>query len=164
MNEIKKLMEAIAKIDEDYYDRNLDVRAATNKIHQQMDEGMLDPKLVAEAALSYMSEAEVADMARANDWYGFNGEEDDFEESVETVGEAYDEEVDGPNPFGSDVEVLSQLVRELQKLERNTARVHNELSLPVSKERTDYAAVLLNEFGMTLTDITDLVEKYEDFA
>lgn len=84
---MKTLMEAIAKIDEDYYDRNLDVRAATNKIHQQMDEGIIDPRSVAEAALSYMSESEVADMARANDWYGFNGEEDEFDEDVEVIGD-----------------------------------------------------------------------------
>ena len=78
------------------------------------------------------------------------------------MGEAYDEEVDGPNPFGSDEEVLSQLVRELQKLERNTSRVYAEATQ--SKRRPDFGEMALNELGMTLTEITDLVEKYEDFA
>ena len=32
-----------------------------------MDEGALDPRVLAEACLSYMSEADVADMARVNE-------------------------------------------------------------------------------------------------
>lgn len=48
--------------DEDLMER--DVREMTNKIHQYMDEGMLDPRVVADAALSYLSEADVVDLAR----------------------------------------------------------------------------------------------------
>ena len=77
------------------------------------------------------------------------------------VEEAYDDEVDGPNPFGTDSEVLKQLVRELQKLERDTSRVYREATQ--SRRREDFADMVLNELGMTLTDITNLVEKYEDF-
>ena len=79
-----------------------------------------------------------------------------------SIGEAYDEEID-PNPIQGKYpeEVLRQLVSELQKLERNTARVYAEVSQ--SKHRKDFAEMILNEFGMTLTDITNLVEKYEDY-
>lgn len=80
----------------------------------------------------------------------------------EGIEEAYDDEVDGPNPFGSDEEVLRQLVRELQKLERNTARVYTEMTR--SRMRADFSKFALNEFSETLTEITDLVEKYEDFG
>ena len=161
MNEMRKLMESIEKVAEDYYDSSLDVRAAPNKIYQQMEEGILDPRIVAEAALSYLSEAQVADMGRANDWYGFNGEEDDFEESVEVVGEAYDDELD-QNPRSSHADqALRDLIRDLQQLERNTARVFAEAQQ--SQGRPDYAEMLLNELSITLTEISDIVEKYEDF-
>jgi len=89
-------------------------------------------------------------------------EEGDYAPFGEGLEEAYDEEVDGPNPFGSDREVLSQLVRELQKLERNTARVFTEMSR--SRMRADFSRFAINEFSETLTEITDLVEKYEDFG
>jgi hypothetical protein len=39
-------------------------RAMTNKLLEMMDEGTLDPRLLAESALRYMSEDDVADMAR----------------------------------------------------------------------------------------------------
>ena len=43
-------------------------RAATNKVHELMDDGVLDPRMVADACLAYMSEAEVADLANDWDW------------------------------------------------------------------------------------------------
>lgn len=43
------------------------MRFATNKLIEMMDSGDIDPKVVAEMALMYMSEDEVADMARSND-------------------------------------------------------------------------------------------------
>jgi hypothetical protein len=43
------------------------VRKATVAILKFMDEGVLDPRVLAEACLSYMSEADVADMARINE-------------------------------------------------------------------------------------------------
>jgi hypothetical protein len=42
-------------------------RKVTNKLLEMMDEGVLDPRLLAEACLSYMSEADVADMAHVNE-------------------------------------------------------------------------------------------------
>ena len=44
------------------------VRKWTVLIQDAMDQGAMDPRGVADAALAYMSEAEVEDMARANDW------------------------------------------------------------------------------------------------
>jgi hypothetical protein len=43
------------------------MRDAANKILEMVDEGLLDMKTVLEACLGYMSEDDVADMARAND-------------------------------------------------------------------------------------------------
>ena len=42
-------------------------RKVTNQILELVDEGVLDPQTVLEACLSYMSEADVADMARSNE-------------------------------------------------------------------------------------------------
>lgn len=52
-----------------------DVRKYTNKLYALMDEGAIDPRDIAEMCLSYMSEADVADMCRVNDV--FLDEEDD---------------------------------------------------------------------------------------
>ena len=43
------------------------MRTQTNKLLDMMDEGVISAQAVAEMALSYMSEDEVADMMRAND-------------------------------------------------------------------------------------------------
>lgn len=43
------------------------VRAATNRILEMIEEGILDRDYVINACLSYMSESDVADMARCND-------------------------------------------------------------------------------------------------
>jgi len=88
MNEMRKLMESIEKINENYGGGHYnapDVRKMTNKLHEMMDEQMLDPRAVADAALKYMSEDDVADMARINELIY---DDDDFDESVEILGEA----------------------------------------------------------------------------
>ncbi len=54
-----------------------DVREYTNRIWEAMDEGIIDPRGVAEAALSYLSEDQVHDMARINDWTYILGDYDD---------------------------------------------------------------------------------------
>ena len=84
----------------------------------------------------------------------------DMRKLIESIEEAYDEEVEGAAPRYPE-EALRELVSDLQKLERDTARIFNELRQ--SKNRKDFAALVLNEFSMTLTEISDLVEKYEDF-
>ena len=54
-----------------------DVREVTNRIYQEMQEGIMDPMEVASAALSYMSEYDVASMANANDWFQLGDADDD---------------------------------------------------------------------------------------
>ena len=114
MNEIRKLMEAIEKIEENYGGGHYnapDVRKTTNKILELMDEEVMDPRQVADAALSYMSESEVHDMARANDWLYGMGEEDDFEESIEMIDESVDNQ-----------EVELHLVRAADALARDAVK------------------------------------------
>ena len=43
------------------------MRTQTNKLIDMMDEGLISAAAVAEMALAYMSEDDVADMMRAND-------------------------------------------------------------------------------------------------
>lgn len=42
-------------------------RKITNKLVEMMEEGILDPQVLATACLSYMSEADVEDMAHCNE-------------------------------------------------------------------------------------------------
>jgi hypothetical protein len=44
-------------------------RKVTNQILEAVDDGLLDPKQALLAALKYMSEDEVADMALANEFF-----------------------------------------------------------------------------------------------
>jgi hypothetical protein len=43
------------------------MRTQTNKLIEMMDEGLISAQAVAEMALAYMSEDDVADMMRSND-------------------------------------------------------------------------------------------------
>ena len=43
------------------------MRRQTNRLWEMMDNGEIDARAVAEMALSYMSEDDVADMMRSND-------------------------------------------------------------------------------------------------
>ena len=51
------------------------MRTQTNKLLEMMDEGLISAQAIAEMALSYMSEDDVADMMRSNDI--LDDEEDD---------------------------------------------------------------------------------------
>lgn len=51
-------------------------RKVTNQILELIDEGVLDPQVVLEACLGYMSEADVEEMARINDMLPFDEEDD----------------------------------------------------------------------------------------
>lgn len=51
------------------------MRKATNKVIDLVEEGVLSWETIARAALDYMSEDEVADMAQCNEFI-----EDDFED------------------------------------------------------------------------------------
>ena len=48
---------------------SIQVRKITNRIYEAVDEGVLTWSQVAIAALQYMSEDDVADMARANEFF-----------------------------------------------------------------------------------------------
>jgi len=52
------------------------MREATNKLIDMMDEGLISAQAVAEMALAYMSEDDVADMMRANDILDDEDEDD----------------------------------------------------------------------------------------
>lgn len=58
------------------------VRKVTNEILEMIDNGAIDPIQVVQMCLSYMSEADVADMAQAND-LSFDDDDDDEEEEEE---------------------------------------------------------------------------------
>ena len=49
------------------FDSYANVRPATSRLMDMMDEGLISASAVAEMALAYMSEDDVADMMRAND-------------------------------------------------------------------------------------------------
>ena len=55
------------------------MRTQTTKLLEMMDEGLISAQSVAEMALAYMSEDDVADMMRANDI--LDEDEDEEEES-----------------------------------------------------------------------------------
>ncbi len=73
-----------------------EVRKITLKVHDALAEGVLSWQAVAEAALAYMSEDEVADMAHENEWFLYEQEEeaddadeaddDDFFEDYNSTG------------------------------------------------------------------------------
>ena len=58
------------------------MRQATNKLLEMMDEGIISAEAVAEMALAYMSEDDVADMMRSNDIQD-EEEDDSFPLSLE---------------------------------------------------------------------------------
>ena len=51
-------------------------RKITNQILEMIEEGILDPRAVVKACLCYMDEADVADMARAEDLISDDDEDD----------------------------------------------------------------------------------------
>jgi len=54
-------------------------RQTTNKILEMVEEGLLDRDMVIMACLKYMSEDDVADMARANEYFTEEDDEDNDE-------------------------------------------------------------------------------------
>ena len=55
------------------------MRKYTTMIMDMMDEGVLDPKAVADMCLAYMSESEVEDMCRDNDLLPEEDEDEDYD-------------------------------------------------------------------------------------
>ena len=64
------------------------MRRQTNRLWEMMDNGEIDARAVAEMALSYMSEHDVADMMRANDI--LDEDEADGQPSEEQEWESFD--------------------------------------------------------------------------
>jgi len=58
------------------------MRTQTNRLIDMMDEGLISAQAIAEMALAYMSEDDVADMMRAND---ILDEEDEDEEDADPM-------------------------------------------------------------------------------
>lgn len=52
-------------------------RKITNKLIEMMEDGILDPQLLAESCLRYMSEADVADMAYSEEFIVESDDEDE---------------------------------------------------------------------------------------
>ena len=63
------------------------MRKETTRLLEMMDEGLISATAVAEMALAYMSEDDVADMMRAND---ILDEEDDGQPSESQEWESFD--------------------------------------------------------------------------
>ena len=62
------------------FDSYTKVRPATTRLLEMMDEGMIDPRTVADMALSWLSESEVHDMMLANDLVEAEPEDEEEEE------------------------------------------------------------------------------------
>ena len=60
-------------------------RKVTNKLLEMMEEGALDPALIARLALGYMSEDDVRDLAESNELLEDEDLEDDDDEEEEEV-------------------------------------------------------------------------------
>ena len=60
-----------------------ETRKATNRILELIEEGALDRDAVIMAALKYMSEDDVADMARCNEFFDIDEPNDDSEGGTE---------------------------------------------------------------------------------
>jgi hypothetical protein len=55
------------------------MRTQTTRLLEMMDEGLISAQSVAEMALAYMSEDEVADMMRSNDILDEDEEDDEYD-------------------------------------------------------------------------------------
>ncbi len=64
------------------------MRTQTNRLWEMMDNGEIDARAVAEMALSYMSEDDVADMMRSNDI--LDEDEDDGQPTEQEEWESFD--------------------------------------------------------------------------
>jgi hypothetical protein len=66
------------------------MREMTSKLLAMMDEGLISAEAVAEMALAYMSEDDVADMMRANDILLDEEDEDDGQPDEAQEWESFD--------------------------------------------------------------------------
>ena len=66
------------------------MRKETTRLLEMMDEGLISATAVAEMALAYMSEDDVADMMRANDILDEEDDEDDGQPDEAQEWESFD--------------------------------------------------------------------------
>ena len=66
------------------------MREMTSKLIAMMDEGLISAEAVAEMALAYMSEDDVADMMRANDILLDEEDEEDYDGQPDEAQEWHD--------------------------------------------------------------------------
>ena len=66
------------------------MRKQTTRLLEMMDEGLISAQAVAEMALSYMSEDDVADMMRSNDILDDEEDEDDGQPDEAQEWESFD--------------------------------------------------------------------------
>ncbi len=66
------------------------MRTQTTKLLEMMDEGLISASAVAEMALAYMSEDDVADMMRSNDILDEEEDEDDGQPTEQEEWESFD--------------------------------------------------------------------------
>ena len=66
------------------------MRKQTTKLLEMMDEGLISATAVAEMALAYMSEDDVADMMRSNDILDDEEDEDDGQPDEAQEWESFD--------------------------------------------------------------------------
>ena len=82
-------------------------RPATCKLIEMLQDGAIDPRVVALEALSYMSEDDVADMAACAGFFECDEEDDDASESEESAADAAEDAAEygarpkGAGPFGA---------------------------------------------------------------
>ena len=65
------------------FDSYTKVRPSTTRLLEMMDEGLIDPRTVADMALSWLSESSVHEMMLANDLVADEADEADEEECEE---------------------------------------------------------------------------------
>lgn len=61
------------------------VRPSTCKLLEMMDDGLIDPRTVADMALSWLSESSVKEMMQANDLVEVEDEEDEEHDPMDDV-------------------------------------------------------------------------------
>jgi hypothetical protein len=69
------------------FDSYTKVRPATTRLLEMMDEGLIDPRAVADMALSWLSESSVKEMMLANDLVEDEAEDEEEEPDVDEATE-----------------------------------------------------------------------------
>jgi len=129
----------------------MDVRRVTNDIINAVEDGFLDWEEVARAALKYMSEDEVEDMARLNDW--LIADDEDLEEDLDIE---FDEEYDDDEIHTLTEEEALDMFLQGQVLFINNNDGYTAI-VPLNRLDDENAYTRIDyDFGQKLIDIYDL--------